>query len=79
MTDKQRTENKTDKISSDPGDISPAEGQSQKIPAEDRGEGTGGLDTADRAEPAEGGRDEEPGEGADLSSAAGNSEASGRK
>jgi len=66
-------------ISSDPGDTSPAEGQSQPIPAEDQGEGTGGTDTADRAEPAEGGRDEVPGTGADLSSAAGNSEGSGRK
>ena len=66
-------------ISSDPGDSSPAEGQSHPIPAEDQGKGTGGLDTADRAEPAEGGRDEVPGEGADLSSAAGNAEGSGRK
>ena len=66
-------------ISSDPGDSSPAEGQSHPIPAEDKGEGTGGMDTADRAEPAEGGRDEVPGEGADLSSAADNAEGSGRK
>ncbi|WP_420595051.1 hypothetical protein [Deinococcus sp.] len=74
MTDKSEP-----KISSDPGDTSPAEGQSQPIPAEDKGQGTGGLDTADRAEPAEGGRDEVPGKGADLSSAADNAEASGRK
>lgn len=67
------------KISSDPADTSPAEGQSHPVPAEDHGKGTGGLDTADRVDPAEGGRDEVPGEGANLSSAEGNAEASGRK
>ncbi|AZI42944.1 hypothetical protein EHF33_09470 [Deinococcus psychrotolerans] len=67
------------KISSDPADTSPAEGQSHPIPAEDKGKGTGGIDTADRADPAEGGRDETPGKGANLSSAADNAEASGRK
>ncbi|AWN21838.1 hypothetical protein DKM44_00135 [Deinococcus irradiatisoli] len=74
MTDSEQAQ-----ISSDPGDTSPAEGQSQPIPPQDHGQGTGGNDTADRREPAEGGRDEVPGDRADLSSAADNAEGRGRQ
>lgn len=41
----------------DPADQAPAEGQSQAIPAEDRGKNPG-IDPAAKDEPAEGGRDE---------------------
>ncbi len=73
------TDSKSTPISSDPGDTAPAEGQSRPIAPEDQGQGTGGRDTADRRAPAEGSRDEVPGQGADLSSAADNAEGGGRQ
>lgn len=53
----------------DPAQTSPAEGQSHAIPDEARGQNPG-VDPADKDQPAEGGRDEAGGEGADRSSAA---------
>ncbi|MPY67078.1 hypothetical protein F8S09_10305 [Deinococcus sp. SDU3-2] len=59
----------TQKKGYDPAQTSPAEGQSHAIPNEARGENPG-TDPADKDQPAEGGRDEAGGEGADRSSAA---------
>ncbi|EYB68965.1 hypothetical protein DEIPH_ctg012orf0024 [Deinococcus phoenicis] len=49
----------------DPANTSPAEGQSHPIPGEDRGQAPN-EDPAAKDQPAEGGRDEVPGPGADL-------------
>lgn len=43
----------------DPADKAPAEGEPDTQRPQDQGQGTG-TDTADRQEPAEGGRDESP-------------------
>lgn len=43
----------------DPADKAPAEGEPDTQRPQDQGQGTG-RDTADRQEPAEGGRDESP-------------------
>ncbi|WP_034386100.1 hypothetical protein [Deinococcus sp. YIM 77859] len=56
--------NDEQKTGYDPANTSPAEGQSRPIPAEDRGQNPN-IDPADKDQPAEGGRDEVPGPGAD--------------
>lgn len=53
----------------DPAQTSPAEGQSHPIPDAARGQDPG-IDPADKDQPAEGGRDEAGGAGADRSSTA---------
>lgn len=53
----------------DPANTAPAEGQSHPIPEQARGQDPD-IDPADKDQPAEGGRDEAEGPGADTSSAA---------
>ena len=65
-------------ISSDPADSPPAEGQSRAVPTQAQGQGTGGLDTAEREGNAEGSRDDGL-EGAETSPALDDAKGSGRK